>query len=182
MKLYIRHLLQIFVLLTILSCTGDVDFDQAKNIELNQNFSSTFVFLNVDQNNFLNTDASTEIATLTDISTIDIFDSEYFQDNLVKTIFNFKIENTFNRDFILELYFLNADNAITNSFSIDVPNNSNITHFESYDGLDLLSLKFSEKLKITIQLQPSLDSSILTNGVGMDLTLKSSANFIFKVN
>ncbi len=63
-----------------------------------------------------------------------------------------------------------------------MPNNSNLTHLESYDGLDLLSLKFSEKLKIEIQLQPSSDLSMLSKGAEMNLTLKSFTNFIFKVN
>ncbi len=107
MKLYIKHLSQIVVFLTVLSCTSDVDFDQAQNIEFNQNFSSTFVYLNVNQNKFLNADASTEISTLTDLSTIDIFDSKYFQDNLVKANFSFEVENAFDRNFIIELSFLN---------------------------------------------------------------------------
>ena len=165
-----------------MSCTGDVDFDQAKNIELNQNFTTSFIYLNVNQNKFLNSNASAEIPILTDISTIDIFDSKYFEDNLVKTTINFQIENSFDRDFDIEFSFLNVDDVEMNSFIVSVPNNSNQIHLQNFEGLDLLSLKFSEKLRITINLQPSSDSSMLTQNTEMKLAIKSFANFIFKIN
>ncbi|MET2985797.1 hypothetical protein [Aureibaculum conchae] len=182
MKRYITYLLNIFVFVGLMSCASDVDFDQAKNIELNQNFTTSFIYLNVDQNKFLNSDASAEIPILTDISTIDIFDSKYFEDNLVKTTINFQIENSFDRGFDIEFSFLNTDDVEMNSFIVSVPNNSNQIHLQSFEDLDLLSLKFSEKLRITINLQPSSDSSMLMQNTEMKLAIKSFANFIFKIN
>lgn len=182
MKRYIKYFLQIIVFLTLWSCTSDVDFDQAKNIEFNQNFSSAFVYLNLDQNNFLNEDASTEISSLTDFSIIDIFDSAYFQDNLIKANFSFQIENTFDRNFIIILSFLNTNDAITKNFSINVSNNVSFTHLEIFESLDVLSLKLAEKLRITVEIQPSLDASVLAANAEMNLEIKSSTNFIFKVN
>jgi len=181
-KPLIKYLVSIVVFLTIVSCTSDVNFNQSKNIEINQNFSSTFVHLNLDQNKFLNDDSNAELPTLTDLSVIDIFKSKYFEDNLVRANFTFEIQNTFDRSFIIELSFLNVDDNITNSFNIIVPNNSNITHLESFEDLSLLSLKFAEKLKMTFQLQPSSNSSMLTKDANMNLRLKSYANFIFKLN
>lgn len=165
-----------------MSCTGDIDFDQANNIELNQNFTTSFINLNVGQNKFLNSDASAEVPVLVDTSTLDIFNSEYFQDNLVKTIFNFQIENSFNRDFDIEFSFLNADDKVTNSFNINVPKNTNQRYLQNFEGLDMLSLKFAQKIRITINLQPSSDASILSEDIEMKLAIKSFTNFIFKVN
>ncbi|MDY7394415.1 hypothetical protein UMM65_04120 [Aureibaculum sp. 2210JD6-5] len=182
MKRYITYFLSSIVITTILSCTSNVDFDQINNIEINQNFSSPFIYFNIDQNRFLNANGSSEIPTITDISVFDIFDTDYVQDNLVKANFNFEIENTFNRNFELELSFLNADNAITNSFVINVPNNSKVTHLQVFEGLDLLSLKFSQKLRVSVNLQPSSNSSMLSEDAEMKLIIKSSANLIFKVN
>ncbi|MBJ2175030.1 hypothetical protein JBL43_12330 [Aureibaculum sp. A20] len=166
----------------ILSCTSTVDFDQLENIEFDQSFTASFIFLNLTQNQFLNADNSAEVATLTDVSIIDIFNSEYVQENLVQADFNFDVENTFNRNFDVEFSFLNEDDSITESFTFNVPNNGKLNHLQRFDGLGLLSLKRSRKLRITIYLQPSSDLSILDKDVQMNLNLKSSTNFIFKIN
>jgi len=165
-----------------LSCTSNVDFNQVDDIEVNQNFTFSFIYLNANQNNFLNADGTSETNSLSDSRNIDIFKLDYFQENLIEVNFNFEIENTFNRDFELEFTFLNADDAITTNFMINIPSNSKLSHLETYEGLDLLSLKLTEKVKITVDLQPSSDASILNRDDETELTIKSSANFIFRAN
>ncbi|RPE00139.1 hypothetical protein EGM88_02425 [Aureibaculum marinum] len=174
--------MKILILGTVLSCTSTIDLNQLDTVELNQSLTSTFVYLKVNQNNFLNNTSNTELTSLSDVSVIDIFDSDYVQENIITSNFSFEIENSFNRDFILDIAFLNADNNTTKSFTINVPRNSSISHFQSYEGLDLLSLKLSQKVRITLYLQPSDDASILTEGNEMNFELKSFTNFVLKVN
>lgn len=182
MKLYLKYFLKLNVFMFLISCTSDVDFDQIKNTEVNQRLTASFIYLSVDQNTFLNANGTSEINAFSSQNNFDILSSDYFKDYLVQTNFTFTIENSFDRSFEIEFSFLDYRNIITNTFTVNVPRNTNFTHVQNYQGVDLLSLLVAKELKLTMNLQPSSDSSILDKNIEMNFEVKSFANFIFKVD
>jgi len=170
-----RLLVPLIVIISLFSCSSDLDFNQVDNIELTQNAVITGIYFQADQTKFLNISGSTEINEVSIISTFDLFKGDYIRDKLVKVVFDFELENTFNRNFEIEVVFLDESNLQTQTISLPVFQNANNFSVVVFEGSDLESLKTSVFVNLKAKLLPGI--GMIDIDIDQLLTLKSTAKF-----
>ena len=157
------------------SCSSDLDFDQANDLKLEPVFVANLAYFSVPATQLVN-DGSPQV--ISDVQGFDAFKDEFFRDNLVKTEFDFEIDNTIVRAFRIEMQLLDANDQVleTNPYSVPAySGGSNVIKFptEVYENERLELLKQTVKLKFIIEMQSG--SPLDENSVG-NLKFRSSAN------
>ena len=174
------------LLLTIISCVKDVDFDQAQNLSIKPEIISSLVFTEVEASQFSENGIEQQIVR-DSISNIEIFEAQFIEDNLVKAEMIFETTNSINRSFNLQVDFLSTTNELQHVISFDVLQSSSgnpvLTEFiEIFEDESLDALKSITKMVITLTLDPSTDGSMLDeNSIGK-IALKSKGLFYFNIN
>ena len=105
LKLKLIPLKIIICIAFFVSCTDNLNFDE---IDLNVDPIVTVPLINfeLDQDDFFNSPSGTEIPTITDISDFRVFESSDIRNEIIKTVFDFEIENRFDRSFEVNVVFL----------------------------------------------------------------------------
>jgi len=170
-----RLLVPLLVIIFLYSCSSNLDFRQVDDIEISQNVVVTGIYFQANQTQFLNTSGTTEINEVSIVSTFDLFKGDYIKDNLVKVVFDFELENTFNRDFEVEIIFLDDTNRETQLILLPVFQNASDMSTVTFEGSDLESLKTSTFVNLKATLSPG--AAIIDINTTQLLTLKSTAKF-----
>jgi hypothetical protein len=182
MKLYCNNMLFRLIIFALLfsSCASDLDFNQTKDLKLEPVFVANLTYFDVKANTFV--DDGTEQNVVFDAQDFDVFRDSFFRDNLKKAEFNFEIENTIARDFIVNLVFFDANNLETHNTEIDVPAYTNtlniVKHTDVFENQALDLLKNSVKLEIRITMLPGTP---LTKDSPGSLKLRSGATVYFEI-
>ncbi|OCB77085.1 hypothetical protein B0A79_01030 [Flavobacterium piscis] len=170
----------LFLSCLFLSCSSDLDFDQAKDLKLEPVFVTNLAYFDVPATQLIN-DGS--LALYPDVTAFGAFKDEYFTDHLVKTELNFEIENTIIRAFRIDLILLDASNQVLETNSYNVPafsGTSNVIKFptEVFEGQRLELLKRTAKLGFLVTMAPGppLDQNSIGN-----LKFRSGATVYMKV-
>ena len=124
------NLIKLFLTLVLLfsfqSCTKDVDFDQINDTNIETTYLTTFVHFNLTARSFLD-NLNDEIQSVTDIVYVNIVENS--QKYLTKVEFTMVIDNSFDREFTVEMVFYDATD--TNIYNVEpvinVPANSSET-------------------------------------------------------
>lgn len=163
-----------FLILIVLlsSCASDLDFNQYEKTELTQVFTIASFYYNINQKAFLNDAGTQEIPVLLRESVFDVFTVERITKFTTKVEYNIEYQNTFDRDFTITFDFFN-DTSPTQSRSFVATRNSEGKQQFIFQGADLESLKQSNRIKITINLQPS--TTLLDSNKEAILSLKSAS-------
>jgi len=178
-KKLVKHIAIIVLFcFTIVSCTKEVDFDQAKDLSLEPIVASNLVFFNAPATNFFAN--SSELITVRDSVIIDLFNRDFFVDNVVKAEFVFETVNSINRAFSIQVDFLDDANQQRHTFSftsLASPTHADIitTHTEVFENNLLDDLKASNKVVLTIQALSG--GSPLNNSTPGRIQLKSKGIF-----
>jgi hypothetical protein len=175
-------LLLIFVWL-LTSCVKDVDFNQVNDFSAKPIFKSTLVYFTVNQIDFFDVVNSVELVTpLNDTSDFTILRSNFVRNNLLKAELEFKVVNKFNRNFKVNISFLDANNNVTHSF-----NEFNVTaKNESFTQIEEIIISSNQlflsstKVKVSIELSPSTDGSIIDPNNPQTLEFNSAGTFYLK--
>ena len=176
----------IVLLITIISCVKDVDFNQGQNLSLDPEIAATLVYLEVEASQFSENGIEQQIVR-DSISNIEIFEAQFIEDNLVKAEMVFETTNSINRSFNLQVEFLSTENELQQLISFNVLQSSSgnpiLTEFiEVFEDESLEALKSITKMVITLTLDPSTDGSMLNeNSIG-EIALKSKGLFYFNIN
>ena len=170
-----------FALATI-SCTKDVDFNQANDILLTPVFESDLAYINVTANKFLV--EGQEVVNLKDSVNIDFFQDEFIVDYLVKAEFMLETTNTINRAFTVQIDMFDDFNQLQHTFSFfssASPNNSEVVteHVEIFEGNTLVALKNTTKLVFTLTIQTGEQINESTPG---RIILKSKGTFYLNID
>ncbi len=156
----------IFLTLVPFSCSSDLDINQAKNLRLAPTYIANLLYFDIPVNEFIVN--GSEIPQFKDQSTVTIFNSSFFVDDLVKVDLDFEIENTISKSFTMDVKFYNTTGNQVDFISISVPAymgvSNKITHRELFQGSRLSSLKNTSK--IIISLQPNSGPSLTTSSSG----------------
>ncbi|MCV9928305.1 hypothetical protein OIU83_11600 [Flavobacterium sp. LS1R49] len=182
MKLYYNNMFfrLIIVALLFCSCASDLDFNLTKDLKLEPVFVANLTYFDIKANTFI--DNGREHDVVFDVQDFDVFRDSFFRDNLKKVQFDFEINNTISRGYIVSLVFLDANNQVTYSTEIDVPAYSNtpniVKHTDVFENQTLDSLKKSVKLEISITMS---SGAPLTKDSPGSLKLRSGATVYFEI-
>lgn len=161
----------LILIVFLISCTSDLDFSQYEKTEVMQVFTVASFYYNVNQKAFLNDTGTQEIPILFRESEFDVFTVERITKFTTKVEYNIEYKNTFDRDFIITFDFLNDANPTQSRSFTATQNNEGKQQFV-FQGADLELLKQSNRIKVSINLQPS--TTLLDSNKEVLLSLKSA--------
>ncbi|MBG6131090.1 hypothetical protein IWQ47_002560 [Aquimarina sp. EL_43] len=112
-KVYVL-LCTICILMPLISCVKDVDFDQAENVVLTPVYEVDFVYSRFDTSQFIDSNIDPVIVIpeviVNDTLDYDLLGTDFVVDNLERVELTFEFTNTIERDFEFDLGFLNDNN------------------------------------------------------------------------
>ena len=186
LKRTLKSFIYLILLVSTISCVKDVDFDQADDFSLTPTIATSIVQTEVGASQFSEQGLELEIVR-DSVANIEIFETEFVKDNLVKAELFFEAINTINRSFNLQIDFLNSTDDLQHSLSFDALESSSgnaiTTEFiEVFEDDSLDELKLTTKMVITLRLFPSNDGSMLNQNSQGEISLKSKGIFYFNVN
>ena len=146
----------LILLLFSFSCASDLDYDQANDLKLEPVFVANLAYFDVPANEFV-TDG-VEQSVIFDTPTVDVFNDDFFRDNLKKVEFFFEMENTINRAYSVDLVFLDNNNQRVHAINLTVPaftgTENKITKTEIFENIQLDLLKRTTKIVFTLTMLP----------------------------
>jgi len=137
-----KIIILLFIITSLTSCIGDVDFNQVNDLDFNTQYNLSLVYFKLEQNDFINQDTNSQTPLRVDFTNIDVFNNSSVTGKLEKAILKFEIDNTFNKEF--ELYFIlkDSDNNTLITIPFEVNQNEtqslNIEYLKGTDNFDNL--------------------------------------------
>jgi len=167
---------------TYMSCTKDVDFNQAEDLVLEPIIALDLIYFDAPASDFFL--EGTELTTVRDSVIIDLFSRDFVVDNLEKAEFVFQTTNSVNRAFNIQVDFLDSDNTLQHAFAVFAPaspTNTDLlnTHTEVLEANLIDALKASNKIELTLQAFPG--GTPLNADTPGRIQLKSKGLFYFKI-
>lgn len=166
------------VILTIFlfSCSSNLDFNQVNDLKLEPVIVANLATFDVPANQFVVNGIEQPISF--DTQNFNVFRDSFFNKSLTKADFYFEINNTINRAYKINLYFLDVNNQPVYTIYFDVPANTNFTKTEVFENNNLVLLKSTAKIEfaITMLSGPALSETSLGS-----LKLRSSATVYLMV-
>ena len=161
------------------SCIGDVDFNQASDIEFSNEFDIALVFFKLEKNDFIDQNTNAETPLRLDFTNIDVFKNGSSTDKLEKAVLKFEIENTFNKKFDIDFLLMDINDNIllTIPFNIDQNENQslNITYLKGTQEFE----KLIQTSKIQVIGNMQQDANITTED--MFIHFKSAVDLFLKI-
>ncbi len=162
-----------------LSCSSDLDFDQAYDIKLEPVIEANLATFDVQAHQFVSNGVERNIA---DVKDLDVFNDDFFKENLTRADFYFEINNTINRRFRLNVYLLDDDDTILYTIPFNVPAYSGtvntIIERDIFEKVKVNVLKNTTKIAFVAALLPG--PPLNENSLG-SLKLRSSATIYLTV-
>ncbi|PKV52672.1 hypothetical protein ATE84_4792 [Aquimarina sp. MAR_2010_214] len=101
----------ICILMPLISCVKDVDFDQVEDVVLTPVYEIDFVYSRFDTSKFVDSNIDPTIVIpevlVNDTFNYDLLGTDFVVDNLERVELTFKFTNTIKRDFNFDFGFLN---------------------------------------------------------------------------
>lgn len=142
--------------LLVVSCSSDLDFNQTKSLRLEPTYLANLVYFDIPANEFVTN--RIETSQFIDRSTVDIFNTAFFSNDLVKVDFDFEINNTIARAYTLDVKLFNASGVQLDLISIAVPAYygapNSVTQKEVFQGTRLTTLKNTTRIDMTVRMAP----------------------------
>ncbi len=168
------------VAILFISCSSDLDFDQAKDLKLEPAYVANLAYFDIPANE-LRDNGNNQIVY--DSRSFDIFKKQFLRDYLKKAEFDVEIENTIQRGFVVNMLFLNSKSQVLITKTFTVPaytGSSNIIKYptEVFENQRLELLKQTERIGFIV---------LMTSGAPLDensigsLKLRSSATTYFEI-
>lgn len=106
---YNRLILIIFLVLCSLSCSSDLDFEQANDFDAQPVFTTNLAYLDIKAADLepLGTGGGSNDFT----ADVEFLDNSFVSDDLVKAELNFRFKNSIPRKFIFNVVFLDINSA-----------------------------------------------------------------------
>ena len=179
-----KQLSLIFVLGVCFSCIKDTDFEQYDTLVITPVMEVNLVKAQELATSFVDS-SGTELPLISDEIVFDVFTSDFVVENLTKAELVFGITNSINKAFQIQVDFYDSTDVLQHTFSIDIDNSpTNIPqfteHIEVFENMNLLALKSTNKLNITISLSSSSTGSTLTSGSAGSIFLAFKGIFYLK--
>jgi hypothetical protein len=170
----------IFILsIFFLSCSSNLDFNQVNDLKLQPVVVANLASFDVQANKFVV--GGVEQPVTGDVMDFNVFNNSSFNNSLIRTDMFFEFNNTINRAFTINLYFLDANNAKLYTIPITVPAYTGapnlVTKTEIFENTNLDLLKQTKKVAFVLALLPG---TALTDSSLGSLKMRSSATLYFE--
>ena len=166
-------------ILSVLSCSSDLDLNQGNDLALEPIIVANLAAFDMPANQFVA--GGIEQPQFMDVPNYDLFKDTFFKNNLLKVEFFFEINNTINRDFVIDLVLLDANDFPLHSISIVVPAYTGVenlvTKTEPFES-NLAVLTSARKMSFTITMLSG--PTLSENSLG-SLKLRSSTTGYFSI-
>jgi hypothetical protein len=174
----------IFVLsllvLFLVSCIRDTDFDQASDITATPIVELDLIYFTLDASDFFDSITNTPRLTLRDTTRIDFLDETDFQESLLRAEFLFEFTNSIPRQFDVDFQFLSVANDTTYTTSTSVlagteQNPVETTFIENVERPEVFDLTSAEKVVVSVTIPSSSEA------LEGELNLKSKATYYLEI-
>jgi hypothetical protein len=149
----IQVVLFFFLVTQSISCSSDLDFNQTKNLKLAPTYVSNLVYFDIPAPEFVTAGSENQFFNR---FTTDIFRKTFFVNSLNKVDFDFEINNTINRAYILEVQLLDLKGIRLDSIDISIPAYSGVVNViiqkEIFQGKRLAVLKKTTKIEMALRM------------------------------
>ena len=175
-------LLLISLILVTISCANDVDFDQADDISFEPIAESNLVFFDFTNEDLLDEDTQEELLILVDTTRIEVISQNFFVDKMIRTDITIEFTNTFQRDFNVDILFLNDADETRYSIESYIPvgtiDNPTITSSTSVIEVPEIDV-FKEATKLVVKTVLPPTNTPITPTTEGNIKLRSKATFYF---
>jgi hypothetical protein len=181
-KCFLNKILTILFLVgTSLSCTSDLNFDQAVDLVLEPVYEGNLSYFDVPATAFVSSTGA-EYQWAYDDQNFDVFRDNYINSYLQRADFYFEITNTIQRAYSLNIVLHDANDNILTTINFQIPAYSGtvntITQTEIFQNARLELLKKTTKMRFFMAMQPG--PALDQNSTG-NIVLRSSATVYMKM-
>ena len=163
-----------FLSILLFSCSSNLDFNQVNNLKLEPVVIANFATFDVPANEFVSNGIEQTVSGA--VSNFDVFRDSYFNKSLTRADLFFEINNTINRAYKINLYFIDGNNSPVYTISFNVPaytgTENPVTKNDIFENVKLDVLKSTRKIGFTVTMLPG---AALTENSPGSLKLRSSA-------
>jgi hypothetical protein len=174
-----KTLYLLILLFSTLSCSSNLVFEQANDLQLKPVVVANLVSFDIYANQFVV--GGIEQTMIENVIDFTLFNNSDFIDNLKSIELFFEFNNTINRAYSVNLSLLDSNDVNLYTIPIDVPaykGNANvITKTEIFEDDKLYLLKNTRKMAFVIVMLPGVP---LTNSSVGNLKLRSSGTVYFE--
>jgi len=156
MNTYIKNFVTLFSLCFLISCTDNLNFDDI-NLNADPILTAPLIYFELNQDDFYNSTTGTEIPMITDTSDFKVFKSSAIRNDVFKVVFDFEIENRFDRSFEINIVFFDGNDNITRTIPSFTIGSQDLNYVAS-DSIEISSLPLflsSRKVRVEVKLDPS---------------------------
>jgi len=168
-------------LLSIISCSSELDFDQADDIVLSPRIDADLVFFSLGTDTFIDVSIPDTTIVVRDTTRLEFLDDSFIRDNIREIEFTFQVDNSFLQSFSNRSIFLNENGVPQYMLEFTVapsPDGSSIrtTIVEQVNEIELEAILNSIQVANEIQLN--------TNGQFIDgvISLQSKALYALEIS
>jgi hypothetical protein len=178
---YKRIILIVVLALCSISCSSDLDFDQANDFSAQPVVTTNLAYYEAKATEFQL--AGTGAYAYSYVAKVDFLNTSFIEDNLIKAEFYFRIKNTIARGFIFSVIFLDKNNVPI--YTIPPMNVAEYTgtevlfeRTETFTPANVAVLKNTTKMVFSITMLPGQQLTAASPG---RIELSSSATAYFDV-
>jgi len=153
----IKFKIIVFICLSIFfgACTEPIDFNQVEDLVVTPELEASFIHFNEPATRFLAN--GVEVSRAQDFVDIEFFRYQFTTDNLERVELIFETQNTINRDFAFTIDFININNTVQHSFTVQENASTDqtdtvSTYTEVFENSNLLALKQTVRIAYTLRL------------------------------
>lgn len=121
-KFFNKVFLLALLVLFSFSCSSDLDFEQAKDFNIQPAFTTNLAYLKGEAPDFVVN--GIEKPTFAYNANVEFFNTSFVQEDLVKAELFFRVKNTINRAYVFNISFLDTSSSMSGvirNIRIDVP-------------------------------------------------------------
>lgn len=180
MNTYIKNFVALFTLFFLISCTDNLNFDEI-NLNVDPILTTPLIYFELNQDDFYNSTTGTEIPMITDTSDFRVFKSSVIRNDVFKAVFDFEIENRFDRSFEINIIFYDGNDNITRTipaFTIV----SQELDFMASESIEIIASPLfltSRKVSVEVKLNPS--STQIDPNIYQIIKFKSTGTFYLSI-
>ena len=151
-----RFLATVVLLLFSFSCASDLDLDQVNDLKLEPVVVANLAYFNIEAKDFASSGSGETV--LSKETTSDIFNDSFFRRRIKRVDILFELENTIDRNYELDLSFLDINGTIIHNTKLNVQPYTGIENkvdkAEVFEGSDLDELKRTTKIVFSLTMLP----------------------------
>lgn len=158
-----RILIVLIVAFISLSCSSDLDFNQANDLKLEAVFISNLAYFDIPANRFVTN--GVEQSVVFDSPTVDVFNDAFFTNHLTRADLSFEINNTIDRAYTLDIVLRDKNNQPLYTIKLVIPASAKANPKpEIFENANLDLLKSTTRMTFIIRMLPG--TSLNENSLG----------------